>query len=111
MYDTCHIQQPLLSFAALESLSISSSGSNEYEVHVSPLITPLPTQLSFSHQPQRVMTHLVHKFERRLRTLEELAPHAYSIAMERLWEIHKVHAEMPQHLPNTVLYFAVLLSV
>jgi len=36
------------------------------------------------------MTHTVHKFERRLRPLEELSPKAYTIAMDKVKTIYKV---------------------
>ena len=36
------------------------------------------------------MAHIVHKFERRLRQLEELAPKTYKITLQSLLNIHKV---------------------
>jgi len=42
------------------------------------------------YEPQRVMAHIVHKFERRLRSLEDLSSKAYQEAMEKVKEIHRV---------------------
>lgn len=44
------------------------------------------------YEPQRVMAHIVHKFERRLRPLQELSPRAYMVAMEKIKEIHQLYS-------------------
>ena len=36
------------------------------------------------------MTHIVQRFERRLRSLTELAPKAHLVAVEKIKEIHRV---------------------
>ena len=36
------------------------------------------------------MTHIVQRFERRLRSLAELAPKAHLVAVEKIKEIHRV---------------------
>ena len=36
------------------------------------------------------MTHIVQRFERRLRSLAELAPKAHLVAIEKIKEIHRV---------------------
>ena len=41
-------------------------------------------------QPQRVMTHIVSKFERSLRPLRSLTHRGYEVAMEKLRAIQKV---------------------
>ncbi|XP_064404897.1 uncharacterized protein LOC135350111 isoform X2 [Halichondria panicea] len=93
------ILQPLKdkSSPALKRVPVFRSGSPDSEGTEMPHNTfadsfELTSSTSSDHsqyQPQRVMTHTVHKFERRLRSLGELAPAAYSAAMEKLRVIHK----------------------
>ena len=40
------------------------------------------------------MTHIVQRFERRLRSLTELAPKAHLVAVEKIKEIHRVGGYM-----------------